>query len=248
MQEKRAVNLIEKEEDILCFEQTCIDAIHAFMRVSDELIFVRDSSSNTYKFLDGKLLHFSGYSRDELLDMQEDIFHCLIPDEDKAFLQEHESKFYDFVRNLEPSRRKHAMLIQTYSYIHKDGSLIPANVALTPLSLDCNNQIWLLVGKGSFSHKLNTKDAYICMVDDNQRYVFDRAKQAFIHKDCAYITPIERTVLVFSARGYTENEVAEELKLSKNTVKSHKANIYKKLEVNNIAEAYTVALNHNLLN
>ncbi|MFK7857804.1 MAG: response regulator transcription factor [Granulosicoccus sp.] len=51
------------------------------------------------------------------------------------------------------------------------------------------------------------------------------------------LTRREREVLTLIASGYTRPEVAKALKISRNTAATHVANIYRKLEIESIAEA-----------
>ena len=56
------------------------------------------------------------------------------------------------------------------------------------------------------------------------------------------LTPRESEVLTLAARGFSGPEIAEELVLSRATVKTHLANIYEKLGVPNRAAAVAKAI------
>jgi DNA-binding NarL/FixJ family response regulator len=56
------------------------------------------------------------------------------------------------------------------------------------------------------------------------------------------LTPSERTVLGEIARGKTTKEIAFEKNLSFHTINSHRKNIFRKLEVNNVQEAVKYAI------
>ncbi len=55
------------------------------------------------------------------------------------------------------------------------------------------------------------------------------------------LTARENEVLTLVASGYTRPEVAKALNISRNTAASHVANIYRKLEIESIAEATMLA-------
>ncbi|MFK7857618.1 MAG: response regulator transcription factor [Granulosicoccus sp.] len=61
------------------------------------------------------------------------------------------------------------------------------------------------------------------------------------------LTARESQVLTLVASGYTRPEVAEALNISRNTAAKHVANIYRKLEVESIAEATMVAFRWGLV-
>jgi DNA-binding CsgD family transcriptional regulator len=52
----------------------------------------------------------------------------------------------------------------------------------------------------------------------------------------------EKDILVLSVQGLTMDKIAAKLFLSVDTIKFHKRNIFKKLNVKNIAEAIAVAM------
>lgn len=61
------------------------------------------------------------------------------------------------------------------------------------------------------------------------------------------LTPREVEVLKFIARGYTNRQVADSLKLSVRTVESHRANLMGKLDLQTRVELVRYASEHNLL-
>jgi len=61
------------------------------------------------------------------------------------------------------------------------------------------------------------------------------------------LSPREKEILRFSARGYTINEVAEVIFVSPDTVKFHRKKLFNKLEVNNVTEAISFATNNKLI-
>lgn len=62
------------------------------------------------------------------------------------------------------------------------------------------------------------------------------------------LTPREQEILTLIAQGLTNREIAEELTLSINTVKTHRLHIYQKLDLHNRAGLVEYALRHGLLN
>ena len=74
---------------------------------------------------------------------------------------------------------------------------------------------------------------------------FDSARQAAYSQDP--LSDRELEVLRLVARGMTNQEIADELVISLNTVKSHVKNIYARLQVRNRAEAISVAKEINIL-
>ena len=61
------------------------------------------------------------------------------------------------------------------------------------------------------------------------------------------LTATERAIMFRVKMGMTNEEIAQNLCLSVNTIKSHRARIFKKLNVDTISEALTVLDNYQLL-
>ncbi len=61
------------------------------------------------------------------------------------------------------------------------------------------------------------------------------------------LTPREREILVLLAQGMTNSEIAEQLTLAINTVKTHRLHIYQKLDLHNRTELIRYAIRHGLL-
>ena len=61
------------------------------------------------------------------------------------------------------------------------------------------------------------------------------------------ISARENEVLTLVASGYTRPEVAAALNISPNTAATHIATIYRKLDINSIAEATAYAVRHGLI-
>ena len=61
------------------------------------------------------------------------------------------------------------------------------------------------------------------------------------------LTAREREVLTLIAKGFTNSEIAEKLTLSVNTIKTHRSNIYDKLDIHDRAALVDYALRRGLL-
>ncbi len=69
-----------------------------------------------------------------------------------------------------------------------------------------------------------------------------KGKRRNPHKGAVpHLTRREKELLPFIAKGFSNDEVADKLSLSPNTINSHRANIYEKLDVHNAAQLYEKA-------
>jgi NarL family two-component system response regulator LiaR len=71
----------------------------------------------------------------------------------------------------------------------------------------------------------------------------DEAKPGLGHD----LTPREREVLALLVKGHTNREIAQQLSVSRSTVKIHVSNILKKIDVSSRKEAIALAIEHKLV-
>lgn len=76
-------------------------------------------------------------------------------------------------------------------------------------------------------------------------YLLDQHKW----EECKGITlnDKEKDILTLSAQGYTMNEIADKLCIAIDTVKYYKRKIFERMEVKNITETLSFAINYKLL-
>lgn len=90
---------------------------------------------------------------------------------------------------------------------------------------------------------------------NNHRYVSGQALDSILHSQSTskeekdnVLTSTEKAILEMIARGKTTKEIASERHVSFHTIISHRKNIFRKLDVNNIHEATKYAIRVGLVN
>lgn len=223
------------------------EALDSLMRLTGNAIYVKDLFQNSYKYLGGQSVHTSGYELEELYQMGEHIYAYLISEEDMPFVKEVEKAMYSFILHLSPNRKEYPVFHASYRYRHSSSKLVPIYFRVTPFLFDDAINILMMMGKLSLAKKHYRKFAFVEMTDTNERFYFDEKEGEFIKDEPISLTNMEKEILSFCGRGFTEKSIGEELHISHNTVKSHKRNIITKLKVNNISEAHNLANSQRLI-
>lgn len=129
-------------------------------------------------------------------------------------------------------------------------------VALTSFEDEDKVQAALTAGAISFVHKnisIDKLGEVIREAHSGQSSLSSEATQALIAaatkppKPGHDLTPREREVLAQMVSGLTNPKIAEQLMISRSTVKTHISNIFSKLGVSNRLAAVTLALEHDLM-
>ncbi|MEO0727534.1 MAG: LuxR C-terminal-related transcriptional regulator [Bacteroidota bacterium] len=121
------------------------------------------------------------------------------------------------------------------------------NQKLTPLFLTQDGKIWkglCIVSLSGASHSGNVK---IIKSGSNTIFTYDLENNCWRSDEKIELSAREVEILRLSVRGFTISEIAEQIFLSIDTIKFHRRNIFKKLEVSNISEAISSAVNNKLI-
>lgn len=244
--EDHSLNLEGVYPDYSSFEQY-IEPLKTFLSLNNDLVYIRDLHRNTYPFISSPPTFYTGYTADELMAMGNKLLTTLIGEADRSFLMEFEERYFAFINNLPPERRKHVVVNISHQFMLKNKSFLPATFEVTPFLFDADFNIWMLIGKITLSTKNFKFGALIDMKDTGEKYFYDLKKKKIIQKECVMLTNKEKHILIYSARGYLEKEIAMDLNVSINTIKTHKKNMMKKLSANNVSEAFINATNQKLI-
>ncbi len=217
--------------------------------VANNAFFIKDLHSNSYPYISYIPLYLTGYAVDELYAFGDRLFDVLLLPEDRLFMQAVELKAYSFINQCEKEQRGSFVITVSYNLVHKDGNLVPINMLITPFLFDDNDKVWMVVGRMIYgkNKKKFSQFLFLDIYGSDSRFVYNNETDGF---DCVkrpMLTYMEKSVLVFSIRGYLEKEIADDFSISVNTVKSHKRSLLKKLDAVNVLEAYIMATVHKII-
>lgn len=104
------------------------------------------------------------------------------------------------------------------------------------------------LGLFSFTPSSKKEMSFLVITSSGKRWSYDFEARTFQEFDLGLKLSIaEKAILQRAKKGMSNEEIADDLYLSLNTVKSHKMHIFKKLNVANITEALLVIGNYQLL-
>lgn len=116
----------------------------------------------------------------------------------------------------------------------------------TPVRMRPDGAIKL--GLFTFSPSSKRDMTFLVITTTGNRWSYDFHNRVFQEQNLGIRLSIaEKAVLLRAKKGMSNEEIANDLFLSQNTIKSHKMHIFKKLGVSSIAEALVVVGNYQLL-
>lgn len=104
------------------------------------------------------------------------------------------------------------------------------------------------IGLYSFSNSSKNRLDSMVIMPSGKRFRFDQARKTFEEFDLGFVlTAVEKAVMQRAKKGMSSEEIATDLNISVNTIKTHRTRIFKKLNVTSINEALTLISNYQLM-
>ena len=116
-----------------------------------------------------------------------------------------------------------------------------------PFMYKKDGSVWMTLGMVSPVSRKGTGEAILRIRGERIYYQYDFDNHKWTEKYIVELNDKEKSVLTFSAQGFTEREIAKMMFKSHNSIKTYKRSLFRKLGVNSIAEALMYSLNNHLL-
>ncbi len=215
-----------------------LNALKAISKLCDLSYYIIDYYRKSFFYVSSNPLFLSGYSQEEVLKLGYDFYGESVPQEDLLLLFELNEAGFKFFYELPVERREHATISYDFMLKHKsNNSLVMINHKLAPLLLTEDGNIWMAICLVTLSSRKYSGDVHIITKDDHTRYNFNRKEKLFKKTEVKKLTKKETEVLKCIAMGYCMDRIVPLMNISISTIKNHKTNILKKMQVQNIAEA-----------
>lgn len=211
---------------------------HSFILVFDcytsRFVFVSDNIPPLYGIESNRLI-LEGHKPIIEVIHPDDIYYGLLV----------RKKIYSLLKKLSSKDKMKHKVIHEMRVKNTRGEYIRIIEQEHVIELDKSGNIWLMLSVIDIdaSHESETTKSHL--------FNFETGEQIFIDLSDTLEEPLtnrELEVLRLMKQGLLSKEIAESLKVSINTVNSHRQNILQKLKANNSIEAVNLALRLGMLN
>mgnify|MGYP000073772349 FL=1 len=248
--EKRVINIlptssIEFDEiDYSILEKRRNDWIK-LSEVTHSIVLVFDCYTNKFVFVSDNIPKLYGLdSRRLFIHGHQPVIEVIHPDDiDYGLLVR--KKIYSILRSFSNEEKRNYKAIHEMRIRNIRGEYIRIIEQEQVLELDKSGNIWLMLSV------IDVDASHESEITKSHLYNFKTGEQIFIDLSDTLDEPLtnrELEVLRFMKKGLLSKEIAETLKVSINTVNSHRQNILQKLKANNSIEAVTFAQRLGLFN
>ena len=233
------------EEDYLR-AKPYIETAQAFAQTTYQSIYIIDYFKKNFLYVSDNPIFLCGRTAEEVKAMGYGFYMSNVPQAELPMLTElNRAGFSAF--NATPREDKMRCLMSYDFHILSGGKKLLINHKITPLVLNDLGQVWLALCTVSLSSRKEAGHIEFRHWGTSQYSVYSLTEHQWIDQDEIKLKPEEKEVLVLSAQGYTMKEIAEKVCKSIDTVKFYRKQVFEKLEVENITEALSFAINYGLL-
>lgn len=248
--EKKVINIlptssIEFDEiDYSILEKRKNDWIK-LSEVTHSIVLVFDCYTNKFVFVSDNIPKLYGLdSRRLFIHGHQPVIEVIHPDDiDYGLLVR--KKNYSILRSFSNEEKRNYKAIHEMRIRNMRGEYIRIIEQEQVLELDKSGNIWLMLSV------IDVDASHESEIIKSHLYNFKTGEQIFIDLSDTLDEPLtnrELEVLRFMKKGLLSKEIAEALKVSINTVNSHRQNILQKLKANNSIEAVNFAQRLGLFN
>lgn len=220
--------------------ESILDSVPAF-------IYILDLVSHKLTYASPYAQQLFGISNNELLSSGESLLREMCFEEDLENMTAAKSKFMEAAAALPAGQRKKIRCTINYRIARKCGRVLAVQEHLSITETDSKGNPLQVIGHICESPvmKSSFEFAYFIMVLDPQKGWIKRLCDA----DAAVcnLSKRELEILKLLAKGKSSKIIADELKISINTVNNHRKNMLLKASCNNIAELVKFAISQGLI-
>ncbi len=242
---KNTVNNLSNDE----FKKTAnyLEPVKAFARTTYKSIYIIDYQKKGFEYVSDNPLFLCGHTAEEVKEMGYAFYFKYVIKDDLDLLLKINTIGFDFYDKIPVEERLFHTISYDFHLKNQEGKTILINQKLTPMFLTNEGKIWKAICLISLSNEQKSGNIKIYKKGDNKVFKYDLEGNFWKKTEKIKLSNREKEVLRFSIRGYTIGDIAETIFVSPDTVKFHRRNLFKKLEVANISEAISFATNNKLL-
>lgn len=221
-----------------------VNNLDAISRVTKQNLFVIDFINNKMIYCSKNLEFINEASQKDFKREEINPYWSLIIEEDYGFLldvREALMKLSDALT--EEQRLKHSIVTDYRISLNNKPYMVMQKSTVIKFRPD--GKIWLVLFCIAPSFH-STKPSSLCLGEDFCYMYNDQTKSFLQITKAKVLTEIEKNILHRMSKGCTSEQIAEDLNLSENTIKTHRRRMFRKLRVNSLAEALNVVENYYL--
>lgn len=224
-----------------------LDVVEAFARITYKSIYIIDYQKKSFEYVSDNPLFLCGLMAEQVKELGYAFYFRNVIDKDLNLLFQINESGFDFYDKLPLDQRKLYTISYDFHIINERGKEILVNHKLTPVFLTSDGKIWKAMCIVALATNQTAGNITISKDNSDIIWKYNQENGSWKPDKKIQLTERELEVLRLHAMGLTINDIAGKLFLSIDTVKFHRRKLFEKIEVQNITDALSYAVNNKLI-
>lgn len=222
-----------------------ISTVDAIARINNQSCFIVDFDEHKLLYRTEKLVYIDECSIRDIQRECANPYWSIISEETLEKLLDIRNNYHPIGQHMGSDEYSRHVCTIDYPVIIRSNQLF-INQRFSPLKMRSDGIT--KVGLFMINHSSKTEMESTIITPTGKRFRFDFAEHRYIPYDLGMtLSVVERAILNRARQGMGNEDIARSLCISVNTVKTHRKNIFRKLQVESITEALTVVGNYQLI-
>jgi len=241
-------NKVEKiSDDDYLQQQNYLEVVKAFARLTYESVYVIDYEKMAFEYVSENPLFLCGYPAEEVLKLGYGFYFKNVPEKDLVLLNLINEAGFDFFAKVPGEEKKQYSISYDFHLLNQEGKPMLINHKLTPLFLTSEGKMWKAICIVSISHHQQAGNISIYKQGTEDFWELDIQSKIWHRSEKPKLSKREIEVLRLHAQGLTINQIADRIFVAPDTVKYYRRRIFERLEVSNMVEALSYAVNSKMI-
>lgn len=217
--------------------------LNAVSRATNASLFVIDFYKNQIIYRSPYLIFADDATMKDMQRESVNPYWRLITENDLDKLLDARKEYLQLVKEFSLDEKLDHTYVINYN-IMMNGKEFLISQKFSPLLLRADGSLWF--GLFAISHSTFKEFGHITLYNNRMRLQYNMDKRKF-EPFRIKLSVVERSIIYRISKGMSVKQIADDLCLAENTIKTHKRRMFEKLSVNSTEEALTLCSNLNLL-
>ncbi len=222
-----------------------IEMAKGVARCTSLCVYLIDYATRKFLWFSDNLSIFTGISGDELCLMGYDIFIQHVPESEQSMLLEINRAGWEKFQQTPLAERLNLWISYSFHFVVGKRKML-VDHRLTPVKLDDQGACRIALCVFSPSSLKEPGNVVVRQADSPEFWEYSIAGRRWHRRTLQPLTHTERQVLLMSFQGLSQQEIADAIHYSVDTIKHIKRQLFERFGVNNIAQAVSYAANYRL--
>lgn len=223
-----------------------IDMARTYARMDYQGVYIYDIHEGRFLYTSDNPLIFCGRTEEEVRQNGLSWLARFIPRQELPMMYRIDTVVSSLYRQIPADLHSKVITYINFHILYDDRKVLVTH-KLSILKMNDDVQPWLVLGLVAPSVHDRSGIIRARIAGTDYFYMYSVEDKIWLAEETVYLSQDERTMLQLSSQGFTMEQIAGIMFKSVDTVKFYRRRIFEKLDVKNISEAISYAINYGML-